>query len=68
MGVATGDYNNDGFEDLYVTCLGPDHLFIDLRQIAGDDSHPRADAATITLHANGLDENRIIRVPVVVAQ
>ena len=27
MGVATGDYNNDGFEDLYVTCLGPDHLF-----------------------------------------
>jgi hypothetical protein len=26
MGVAVGDYNNDGFEDLYVTCLGPDHL------------------------------------------
>ena len=26
MGVAAGDYNNDGFEDLYVTCLGPDHL------------------------------------------
>ncbi len=27
MGVAVGDYNNDGFEDFYVTCLGPDHLF-----------------------------------------
>jgi enediyne biosynthesis protein E4 len=27
MGVATGDYNNDGFVDLYVTCLGPDYLF-----------------------------------------
>ena len=27
MGVAVGDYNNDGFEDLYVTCLGPDYLF-----------------------------------------
>ncbi|MCI0661348.1 MAG: CRTAC1 family protein [Acidobacteria bacterium] len=27
MGVCIGDYNNDGWDDLYVTCLGPDHLF-----------------------------------------
>ncbi len=27
MGVATGDYDNDGLEDLYVTCFGPNHLF-----------------------------------------
>jgi hypothetical protein len=26
MGVAVGDYNNDGFDDIYVSCLGPDHL------------------------------------------
>ena len=27
MGVATGDYDNDGWEDLYITCFGPNHLF-----------------------------------------
>ncbi len=27
MGVTTGDYDNDGWTDLYVTCLGPNHLF-----------------------------------------
>ncbi|MGH9928086.1 MAG: FG-GAP repeat domain-containing protein, partial [Pyrinomonadaceae bacterium] len=27
MGVAVADYDNDGFDDLYVTCLGQNHLF-----------------------------------------
>jgi enediyne biosynthesis protein E4 len=27
MGAAVGDYNNDGFDDLYVTCFGGNHLF-----------------------------------------
>jgi enediyne biosynthesis protein E4 len=27
MGVSTGDYDNDGWDDLYVTCFGPNHLF-----------------------------------------
>ena len=27
MGVCAGDYNNDGWDDLYVTSLGPDHMF-----------------------------------------
>lgn len=43
MGVAAGDYDNDGWEDLYVTCFGPDRLyrnqadgtFTDMTQKAG---------------------------------
>jgi enediyne biosynthesis protein E4 len=43
MGVAVGDYDNDGFDDIYVTCLGPNHLlrntgkgtFVDVTQSAG---------------------------------
>jgi hypothetical protein len=27
MGVAAGDYNNDGFPDIYVTCVGQSRLF-----------------------------------------
>ena len=27
MGVAVGDYNNDGFDDLFVTAVGQNHLF-----------------------------------------
>ncbi len=30
MGVAVGDYDNDGFEDIYISCLGPGHLFRNL--------------------------------------
>jgi enediyne biosynthesis protein E4 len=26
-GCAVGDYDNDGHDDLFVSCLGPDHLF-----------------------------------------
>jgi hypothetical protein len=27
MGCAIADYNNDGFQDLYLTSIGPNHLF-----------------------------------------
>jgi hypothetical protein len=30
MGCAIGDYDNDGFVDIYVSALGPDHLFRNL--------------------------------------
>src|SRR6267154_4347100 len=26
MGATIGDYNNDSWDDIYVTCLGPNHL------------------------------------------
>ncbi len=30
MGVAAGDYDNDGWIDIYLSALGPDHLFKNL--------------------------------------
>jgi len=27
MGATAGDFDNDGDQDIYITCLGPDHLF-----------------------------------------
>jgi len=43
MGVAVGDYDNDGYEDLYVTAVGGNHLyrnggngtFVDVTETAG---------------------------------
>ncbi len=43
MGANVGDFNNDGFDDLYVTCVGPNHLlknngngtFTDVTKMAG---------------------------------
>jgi len=30
IGVAAADYDNDGNEDIYITCVGPNHLFRNL--------------------------------------
>jgi len=30
LGVAVGDYDNDGWDDIFVTCLGQNHLFRNL--------------------------------------
>jgi len=47
MGVAVGDYNNDGFPDLLITCVGQNRLFrntgrgtfVDVTRKSGLDNH-----------------------------
>ena len=62
MGAAVGDYNNDGFDDLYVTCYGPNHLlknngngtFTDVTQTAGvGDKRWSAGAAFVDYDNDG---------------
>ena len=32
LGCAVGDYDNDGYDDIYITAVGSNHLFHNLRQ------------------------------------
>ena len=60
MGVAVADYNNDGFEDLYVTCVGPNRLlknngngtFSDVTKTAGVDDQRWSAGAAFVDHDN----------------
>src|ERR1700686_676959 len=42
IGVAVADYDNDGNEDIYITCVGPNHLFHNLGNGKFADVTPRA--------------------------
>ncbi len=62
MGAAVGDYNNDGYDDIYVTCVGPNHLlknmgngtFTDVTESAGvGDPRWSAGAAFVDYDADG---------------
>ena len=62
MGVAIGDYDNDGHPDLYLTALGPNHLFhnngngtfTDLTKKAGvGDAHWGTSAAWLDYDRDG---------------
>jgi len=70
MGVAVGDYDNDGYEDLYVTSLGGNHLyhnngngtFTDVTQKAGvGGSGWSTSAAWVDLDGDGYLDLVVLR-------
>ena len=46
MGVAVGDFNNDGFPDIYVTCVGQSRLFQNTGKGRSSISPSAADSAS----------------------
>jgi len=70
MGVAVGDYDNDGYDDLYVTGLGGNHLyhnngngtFTDVTQISGTGGSGWSTSATwVDLDNDGLLDLVVLR-------
>src|SRR5262249_3191251 len=59
MGVAVGDYDNDGRDDLYITCvLGPSHLFHNESRVESRES--RAPAKASRLHRLSASRSRTL--------
>ena len=70
MGVAVGDYDNDGYDDLYVTGLGGNHLyhnngngiFTDVTQSSGTGGSGWSTSATwVDLDNDGLLDLAVLR-------
>src|ERR1700674_2837783 len=70
MGVAVGDYDNDGYEDLYVTSYGGNHLyhnngngtFTDVTDLSGTGGNGwSTSAAWVDLDGDGLLDLVVLR-------
>ena len=47
IGVAVADYDNDGNDDIYITCVGPNRL-----RLEADEMEPVAQRVTVTVHVD----------------
>jgi hypothetical protein len=52
QGVCVGDFDNDGWDDLYITCLGPNHLFRNTGQGRFTDVTARAKVAGVPVNGS----------------
>ncbi len=65
MGVAVGDWNNDGFPDVFVTCVGQNRLFRNTGtgRVRGRDALERPRRPTSVQHVGDLGRHRSRRTP-----
>jgi len=54
MGVAVGDYDNDGWPDIYLTCIGPNHLFHNNHDGTFTDVTAKAGVAGVPVEPGGI--------------
>src|SRR5207248_1287724 len=54
MGIAAGDYDNDGWTDLYLTCIGPNHLFHNNHDGTFTDVTSKAGVAGVPVEPGGI--------------
>lgn len=54
MGVTVGDYDNDGWPDIYLTCIGPNHLFHNNGNGTFTDVTAKAGVAGVPVEPGGI--------------